>query len=436
MLSPSTNSTTHFALLKALHRNPVKQSEPNDHHHRVEERVEMRTEQLIEARRRAEIANQAKSAYLVNMSHEIRTPMNAILGLTYLMRGADPTPEQGKRLIQIDTSARHLLSIINNILDIAKIEAGKLTLEQSEFHLDELFDHTRTLLKEQAELNGLSIEIDPISVPCQLRGDITRLRQCLLNYTSNAVKFSKQGTIHLRVKKLQENDKGILLKFEVQDPGIGIEPDKLPNLFKAYEQVKVSTTREYGGTGLGLTINRRLAQLMGGEVGVESEPGQGSTFWFTALLGYGRSGVAKAIPDKMQLGSCHACSRILLVEDNAINRQVALALLDESGLVVDTAENGREAVAMVRSTTYDLVLMDIQMPEMNGLEATRLIRSMPNSTASSKDVPILAMTASVFSEDRHDCMEAGMNDFVAKPVKPENLLSSIAKWLPEREPVT
>ena len=393
----------------------------------------MRTERLNEARRRAESANRAKSTFLANMSHEIRTPMNSILGLTYLMRGADPTPEQANKLMQIDASARHMLSIINNVLDLAKIEAGKLTLEQSEFHLDELFDHTRTLQKEQAKLNGLSIEIDPISVPCLLRGDITRLRQCLLNYISNAVKFSKHGTIHLRVKKLQESDKGILLKFEVQDPGIGIEPDRLSNLFEAFEQAEVSTTREYGGTGLGLTINRHLAQLMGGTVGAESEPGQGSTFWFTALLGYGRNGAANTISDKMQLGPCHAGSRILLVEDNVINREVALALLDGSSLVVDTAENGREAVAMVRSTTYDLVLMDIQMPEMNGLEATRLIRSMPNSTASSKDVPILAMTASVFSEDRQIYMAVGMNGFVAKPVQPANLFSSIAKWLPERD---
>lgn len=367
------------------------------------------------------------------MSHEIRTPMNAIIGLTHLLQSAEPTPEQADKLAKIDASTGHLLSIINDILDISKIEAGKLIIEQLDFHVDDLFDHVRILLKEQAGAKGLQLEVERPKEPYWLRGDLTRLRQCLLNYAGNAVKFTHQGTIHLRVKKLEESDAGVLLRFEVQDSGIGIEPGKLAHLFEAFEQAEVSTTREYGGTGLGLTINRHLAQLMGGEVGAHSEPGRGSTFWFTARLGHGQSQPAETASIEMELGPRHAGSRILLVEDNAINLEVALALLNHKGLVVDTAENGQQAVDKVCSSVYDLVLMDIQMPIMDGLEATRLIRSMPDSMASNKNLPILAMTASVFAEHRQACMEAGMNDFVAKPIDPDNLLSRIAKWLPENE---
>jgi CheY-like chemotaxis protein/HPt (histidine-containing phosphotransfer) domain-containing protein len=343
-------------------------------------------------------------------------------------------PEQVERLDKIDTAAGHLLSVINDILDISKIEAGKLALERSDFHLDAIFDHVQSLLKEQAGLKGLTIEVDRNDVPIWLRGDSTRLRQALLNYAVNAVKFTEQGTITLRVKKLEEQDDKILLRFEVQDTGIGIEPDKLFSLFEAFEQADTSTTREYGGTGLGLIITRHLAQMMGGEAGVESEPGQGSTFWFTVWLGRGH-GIQQAVPStevadaETELRTHHAGSRILLVEDNAINREVAVELLSSTDLAVDTAENGRQAVEKVHAMAYDLILMDIQMPEMDGLEATRMIRSM----ADKADLPILAMTANIFEDDRKACLEAGMNDFVAKPFDLENLFSTVIKWLPERE---
>jgi two-component system sensor histidine kinase/response regulator len=270
--------------------------------------------------------------------------------------------------------------------------------------------------------------------PRWLRGDLTRLRQALLNFASNAVKFTEKGTIYLRAKTLADFGDEVLMRFEVQDQGIGIEPDQLFRLFDAFEQADVSTTRVHGGTGLGLAITGHLAQLMDGEVGADSEPGQGSIFWFSAILGRGQSKQVSNLAIPAKLAPHHAGARILLVEDNLINREVALAILGRSELVTDFAENGRQALDMVRSSAYDLVLMDIRMPDMDGLDATRQIRSMEGSAASSKDLPILAMTANVFAEDRQACLQVGMNDFIAKPVDPDNLFSMIAKWLPPEEP--
>ncbi|RTL51353.1 MAG: PAS domain S-box protein [Rhodocyclaceae bacterium] len=408
--------------------------ELDQHRHHLEELVASRTRELEAARALADAANQAKSSFLANMSHEIRTPMNAVIGLTYLMRKSSATTEQLARLDKIDGAARHLLSIINDILDLSKIEAGRLELEETDFLLGAVLDNVQSLIAEQARSKGLSVEMDTDSVPRWLHGDPTRLRQALLNYAGNAIKFTHSGTVWLRVRLLQEFGTGLLLRFEVEDTGIGIPPEKLGGLFEAFSQGDVSTTRKYGGTGLGLAITRRLAHMMGGEAGAESVEGQGSTFWFTCRLKRG-VGIAQDMTAEREQGSGeselrkrHSGARILLAEDNPINREVATDILQGVGLVVDTAENGRIALEKVRSGQYQLVLMDMQMPEMDGLEATRALRS----EAAGKDIPVVAMTANAFEEDRNACLAAGMNDFVAKPVVPALLYGTLLRWLPAK----
>ena len=393
--------------------------------------------ELVGARDVAEDAAQAKSAFLANMSHEIRTPMNVIIGLTHLMLRDAHDPTTSDRLSKVGDAAMHLLDIINDILDLSKIDAGKLVLAPVDFSVDALLARATALVTDGARRKGLALTVDRGDLPQALRGDALRLSQILVNLLSNAVKFTSRGSVVLRCDVLARHGHEWTIRFAVRDTGVGISAEAQERLFSPFEQADGSTTRRFGGTGLGLSIARELAQLMGGAVGVESEPGRGSVFWFTAKLHSAdarqqgaptpQEGVVAGRSVEQTLKQRHRDARVLVADDNRINQELATELLRLVDLQVEVADNGRIAVEMARRGAYDLILMDMQMPEMDGLEATRLIRTVPELDAT----PIVAMTASAFGADRDACLAAGMNDHIGKPVNPATLYEKMLRWLDE-----
>ncbi|HEX5684035.1 MAG TPA: ATP-binding protein [Ideonella sp.] len=391
--------------------------------------AEEQVRKLAVAKLAAEAASTAKSAFLANMSHEIRTPLAAIMGLTYLIRRTRMTAQQTAWLAELDVAGEHLLELINAVLDLSKIEAGKLVLEVTQVNAGGIAGSVVSILSERASTKNLNLSIEAHPLPQGLMGDASRLQQALLNYAGNAVKFTAAGSVILRTLCMEETADTALIRFEVQDTGPGIAPEALARLFVPFEQVDNSIARLHGGTGLGLAIVRQLARLMGGEAGAQSTVGWGSTFWFTARLRKERrpdvAHVLTASSPEAVLARDHASARVLLVDDDPVNREIAMTILSTVFDRVDVAREGNEAVRMAGQNAYDLILMDMQMPGIGGLEATRRIRMLPGGT----DSVIVALTANAFAEDKAACFEAGMDEFLGKPVRVGALFETLLRTL-------
>jgi len=400
------------------------------HHDHLEEIVAARTTELAAARDAAEAASRAKSVFLANMSHELRTPMNAIMGMTSLAMRHVTDERQRDQLRKSLSASHHLMDVINNILDLSKIEAERLSLDIDDFDLTAMVEETLSLQEATARDKGLALSCHvDAALPRRVRGDALRLRQILLNYLGNAIKFSSRGRVQVTLTRIGEDEASVLLQLEVSDQGIGISPEHQARLFHAFAQADQSTTRRYGGTGLGLIISKRIAQLMGGDVGVGSEPGVGSRFWATARLGKIADAPGAEPASQEDALAClqqeFAGRRVLIAEDEPLSREVAQFLVESAGLVAVAVEDGAAARERALLGDCDVVLMDVQMPVMNGLDASRAIRAQP----SARRIPIIAMTANAFEDDRRACLAAGMDDHVAKPVTPELLHATLLRWL-------